>query len=319
MMTVYETTLGPAFFGILVATGLYGAMGLQTLYYYQHNENDLLIFKLLVGCLGVLETIRLSFLLHTLYGLFVLNFGNLGYLNYPPWSFVAAIILSNLVELIVRGVYAARIYVLYGRYGKLKRIALPAVILCLSLMVFISGAIYGAKRSKLHMIEEQGSIAKYLYISFSGAVVADFMSAISLCTVLFHSRTGIKRTDSILRILMAFSINTGLLTSFASTACFVTYTVWPVTFIYMGVLFSKSQLYVNSYFATLNARESFRQTYKTNSSHGPISVVLTSVNALHTMSMGSTAVTESALKGGTERAESIISSEGIEHGRPMAV
>lgn len=54
----------------------------------------------------------------------------------------------------------------------------------------------------------------YLYINFVTAVVVDSTIAISLCFLLFHSRTGVKKTDTILKILMAFSINTGLLTRY---------------------------------------------------------------------------------------------------------
>ncbi|KAJ3513672.1 hypothetical protein NLJ89_g2816 [Agrocybe chaxingu] len=51
-----------------------------------------------------------------------------------------------------------------------------------------------------------------LYLSLSSAVAADSTVALSLCLLLFASRTGIKRTDSLLTLLIAFSINTGLLT-----------------------------------------------------------------------------------------------------------
>ncbi|KAF4622248.1 hypothetical protein D9613_009607 [Agrocybe pediades] len=97
-----------------------------------------------------------------------------------------------------------------------------------------------------------------LYISFAAAVASDSLVAISLCSLLFWSRTGIKRTDSILTILMAFTINTGLLTSICAMACLITYAIWPQRFIFMGLYFALSKLYVNSLLASLNARRSLR-------------------------------------------------------------
>ncbi|KAH9474978.1 hypothetical protein JR316_0012077 [Psilocybe cubensis] len=76
---------------------------------------------------------------------------------------------------------------------------------------------------------------------------------------------GIKRTDSILKIMMAFSINTGLLTSICAVACLVTYAIWPQRFIFMGLYFALSKLYVNSLLASLNARHSLSRRDRADS------------------------------------------------------
>ncbi|KDR71512.1 hypothetical protein GALMADRAFT_102487 [Galerina marginata CBS 339.88] len=104
--------------------------------------------------------------------------------------------------------------------------------------------------------------AAMLYTSLGSAVIADTMVAVSLCILLIKSRTGFKRTDSLVTTLMVFSINTGLLTSISAIACFVTYAIWPQRFIFMGIYFALSKLYVNSLLASLNARSTLRgQSY----------------------------------------------------------
>lgn len=75
---------------------------------------------------------------------------------------------------------------------------------------------FASRAFQLHTFDRINAASTYLYVSFAAAVAADSTVAISLCALLFHSRTGIKRTDSILTILMAFSINTGLLTRYVS-------------------------------------------------------------------------------------------------------
>lgn len=75
---------------------------------------------------------------------------------------------------------------------------------------------YASRAFQLGTFARIDAVSTYLYVSFAAAVAADSTVAISLCALLFHSRTGIKKTDSILRILMAFSINTGLLTRYVS-------------------------------------------------------------------------------------------------------
>ncbi|KAF4622251.1 hypothetical protein D9613_009608 [Agrocybe pediades] len=110
----------------------------------------------------------------------------------------------------------------------------------------------------LKTYESLNEAAAMLYISLVCAVAADTIIAASLCTLLLKSRTGLKRTDSIITLLMAFSINTGLLTSICAIACLVTYAIWPQRFVFMGIFFALSKLYVNSLLASLNARTAFR-------------------------------------------------------------
>ncbi|KAF9524804.1 hypothetical protein CPB83DRAFT_860721 [Crepidotus variabilis] len=260
-----ELMLGPAFLGSVAVTALFGVMVLQGYVYYSHSKGDGWGWRILVSCLCALEVMRLSFILHAMYLLFVKNFGNFEFLSYPTWSMVALVFPGNLVELIVRCVFAHRIRLLCGKRRRLQGIIIPITIVVLSIAAFICGSIFAAKRLALHVTDEVNTVSAYLYGHFSCAMAADFLAAASLCAVLFHSRTGIQRTDSVVRILMAFSFNTGLLTCLCTTACFITYVVWPNTLIWMGLLFPKSQLYVNSLLASLNARESLRNHPKRTS------------------------------------------------------
>ncbi|KAF4571084.1 hypothetical protein EYR36_001646 [Pleurotus pulmonarius] len=58
------------------------------------------------------------------------------------------------------------------------------------------------------------SISWMMYTALSSGVAADVVIAVSLVTVLLRSRTGFKRTDSLVNTLMLYTINTGLFTTF---------------------------------------------------------------------------------------------------------
>ncbi|KJA22397.1 hypothetical protein HYPSUDRAFT_656476 [Hypholoma sublateritium FD-334 SS-4] len=105
---------------------------------------------------------------------------------------------------------------------------------------------------------ELNEVSFMLYASFGTAVLVDSLIAVSLCILLVRNRTGFKQTDSVVSRLMLFTINTGLLTSIAAVACFVTYAIWPQRFIFMGIYFALSKLYANSLLASLNARNVLR-------------------------------------------------------------
>ncbi|KAF8993175.1 hypothetical protein BDQ17DRAFT_1368618 [Cyathus striatus] len=79
---------------------------------------------------------------------------------------------------------------------------------------------------------------------------ADALTTGSLCILLAKSRSGFKKTDSLISILILFTINTGLLTMY--------YIIWPHNFIFMGIYFVLGTVYYNSLLASLNARPTFR-------------------------------------------------------------
>jgi len=94
-------------------------------------------------------------------------------------------------------------------------------------------------------------ISYLLYLGFGSAVVADATIASALCIVLAKSRTGFRRTDSLVNILLVYTINTGLLTGIVAVLCFILYAVMLDTYIFI-------KLYLNALLATLNARSNLR-------------------------------------------------------------
>ncbi|THH11638.1 hypothetical protein EW146_g7974 [Bondarzewia mesenterica] len=71
-------------------------------------------------------------------------------------------------------------------------------------------------------------------------------------------RTGIKRTDSLITVLMLYSINTNIITSIFSLLCLITYAVMSQNFVFIAFYFPISKLFVNAMLAILNARKSQR-------------------------------------------------------------
>ncbi|OAX31501.1 hypothetical protein K503DRAFT_777519 [Rhizopogon vinicolor AM-OR11-026] len=65
--------------------------------------------------------------------------------------------------------------------------------------------------------------------------LVDFIIASSLCYLLATSRTGFSSTDSFLKKLMAYTINTGCLTSVFSVVTIITRAVIPTNFVYLGI------------------------------------------------------------------------------------
>ncbi|KAI0921867.1 hypothetical protein AcV7_007997 [Taiwanofungus camphoratus] len=96
-------------------------------------------------------------------------------------------------------------------------------------------------------------------VGLGAAAFADVLIATSLCVLLRRCRTGFSRTDSVVRTLIVYSVNTGALTSLCAIASLVTYAVMPDSYVFLAIYFVLPELLLNSLLATLNARSSLRE------------------------------------------------------------
>ncbi|KAF8903691.1 hypothetical protein CPB84DRAFT_1961064 [Gymnopilus junonius] len=249
-----NTTLGAAFVGHTVATALFGITSLQTFIFFKGNTKDRKWFKDLILLLWIIDFLHQIFMTHGVYDYLILNFGNAQAFSRPTWSLLSQVLTTCLSDLIVRSVFARRVWLLSGH----KRILLFLIVTA-SVFVFAMGVAFAVRAlitmSFLTLIQESW----LLYGALGGSVVADGLITASLCKLLSQQRTGFKSTDSLITTLMLYSINTGLLTSVCATACFVTFAIWPHQFVFMGIYFALGKLYINSLLAVLNTRESLRR------------------------------------------------------------
>jgi len=87
------------------------------------------------------------------------------------------------------------------------------------------------------------------------SAVSDVLITGSLVVLLHWSRTGFRRSDTIINQLILFVVNTGMLTSCIAVGALVSITASPDTLIYVPFYFCIGRFYVNSLLATLNARK----------------------------------------------------------------
>ncbi|KAH9942020.1 hypothetical protein B0H21DRAFT_539967 [Amylocystis lapponica] len=176
-----------------------------------------------------------------------------------PWGVCIILVINELVVIAVRFMFLRRIYKLsrlrdelgYIRTGLLIFIALLSAIDFFS-AVGISVELYSHSSSR--------SESKALYVvMFAVGVIADILLTGLLCWSLRRSRTGTPRTDSALKLLILYSINTGLFPSLIASAGMIAYFASPDTYIYIPFYIQISTLYLISLIASYNHRASVRQ------------------------------------------------------------
>ncbi|KDR74137.1 hypothetical protein GALMADRAFT_605176 [Galerina marginata CBS 339.88] len=248
-----NSTLGAAYLGTLAAALMYGLTSLQTFLYFSHPRNDKRWLSTMIMVLWVLDTIHFAFTAHGVYFYLITNFGNFAAVASPTWSILVQVYASTIIGAIVRCIFGWRVQILCGT-RRIVGTSIFGIVAALSFLSAVTAYVFASRSFTLKTFEKLNKMSWLLYLGFAADVIADILIAVSLCTILLNSRTGIKSTDSKLSFILAFTVNTGLLTSICALACLITYAIWPQRFIFLGIYFAQSKLYVNALLASLNAR-----------------------------------------------------------------
>ncbi|KAF5333951.1 hypothetical protein D9758_017598 [Tetrapyrgos nigripes] len=95
-------------------------------------------------------------------------------------------------------------------------------------------------------------------LSASSRIAYDVFVTGAIVLSLHHSRSGVKRSDHLITKFILFTVNTNLLTTLLSVSELVTFLALPKSAVYGGLGFMSPKTYINTFLATLNAREYFR-------------------------------------------------------------
>ncbi|EIW57917.1 uncharacterized protein TRAVEDRAFT_65520 [Trametes versicolor FP-101664 SS1] len=246
-----ERTFGAYLVCTCLACIMFGLTTHQTYRYYRLYPTDLLSLKILVFIILMLDVLHTISGIHICYFYLVTNFFNPGRLADGVWSIRLIILETGLIILCSHCFYARRLFFLSNRNW------IPVATIASLLLVEIGFCIAAAIESFV-----QVSFAKFIrynYLLWTILVVAvaiDVLAAGTLTYYLRKSRTGFRKTDSMVDILMVYAINTGLSTSILSVAALICALVMPDNLVYSAILLICSKMYSNSLLAVLNSRRS---------------------------------------------------------------
>ncbi|KAJ7708745.1 hypothetical protein B0H17DRAFT_1191242 [Mycena rosella] len=251
-----DTTFGVCLIGVIIAAEFHGVACVQAWYYFTH-QTDRWPLKLYVATLLSLDSVHQALITHTVYTYFVTNFDNPSQLNHIVWSLRVQVLINGLTALLAQSFLAFRVW----RLSKGNK-WLTGAALVLILAEFGSVLAYIARSIPLKALAEVETRLKALSITVNAlAASSDVFIAAILCFLLLSSRTGFNRTDTMIRKLVLFFVNTGLFTrlfSLFAIASLISITVASTTFIYILFFFCMGRLYCNSLLAILNARKMIR-------------------------------------------------------------
>ena len=232
------------------------------------KTRDSPLFKLKIAFLWCLDTFDTALNAHFLYYYLVSNYLNPLALLKPVWSVILHVTITSISNFIIRTMFARRFYTLSG-----GNIPYTLIILALSTTDLIVGLVITGKAfTNITTFADLESISTLLYLNFAAGVASDLSVALGLSTILVLSKTGFKRTDSLVHTLMLYTVNTGLIVAIDAALGMICYAVMPHNFIFLAFYMLLSKLYLNSCLAMLNARGDLR-----GKSDEPVSVKLSNL------------------------------------------
>ncbi|KAI0247792.1 hypothetical protein BJV78DRAFT_892490 [Lactifluus subvellereus] len=252
---ILDNLLGAFLIGVILSSILYGITWLQVyLYYTKHSSRDRTFLKYFVAVLTALDTLHLVLLCHGLYIVVVTNFGNYLADLHAPWSLVIQCIVGVSVTTCIQQFYAVRIYQLSHR----RNIRVPLAICVISTTEFAFSIVFAVKSLQNGFYADNTPSIPYGATVLGLEVVCGVFITVSMVYYILQQRSGIKRNNQVLNLVILYIINSGALNLVFATACLVTYLIFPKTLIYAPFFFILIRLYPCSFLTILNSRVNVR-------------------------------------------------------------
>ncbi|KAI9434701.1 hypothetical protein H4582DRAFT_2080718 [Lactarius indigo] len=238
-----RSSFGAAFIGLLVSTALFGLTIAQTWTYFWHYRNkDPMLLRFFIAFVIIMDGFHTVLCAYVIYWYLILNLGNVENLRSSTWVMSFQIIISIIVgasmELFLlckTGLHFESKYYLPNHHRGVS---------CYRFLL-----------RDLAVLKRFSDFHALTWISCSGTAagaLADLLVAAATCRSLYHRKTG---TDSTITTLMAYSINSGLLTGILGTAMTVSFVVSPSSLTWLAFFWVMSRCYVNSLLALLNSQD----------------------------------------------------------------
>jgi hypothetical protein len=248
----------PIFFGIIVATALWGITILQ-MWTYVNNNRDHWVVRAMVFILFGLDTATTALMTEMGHFYLISNFGSIMNLANLPKSGIAEVAINVIAVFAVELFFASRVYLLTGR-----KFLLPIIISVFALGAAIAGVFIVVDISRTPMVSHLASTSMKWEVALTNSLsaVSDIVATAAMSWELYNHKGGVKVTNSLLEKLLAYLVARGGLVTVAQIATLILYVVEPTSLNWMPVHFCLCKLYIITMVVILNSRDSLRNQNK---------------------------------------------------------
>ncbi|KAI0667875.1 hypothetical protein C8Q78DRAFT_296927 [Trametes maxima] len=246
-----DSTFGAVLLGTFIGLILYGLGLHQTYRYARLYPEDSWFLKTLVIVIGALETLHSAMNMHTCYYYLVTNYFNPAVLpERGTWSIAFLPSCASAIMIVSQIFFARRVWLIGPGYRFVVALAI----------LFLAGEFAFSLGASIEANIVTGFAEFYnrtwlISACFGMAAAADVLLTGGLIIVLRRSRTGFKRTDGMIDILIIYAINTGLLIGLFNVLSLILAAAMPRNLVYVGLNILTAKLYANCFLAVLNSRK----------------------------------------------------------------
>ncbi|KAI1786239.1 hypothetical protein LXA43DRAFT_1111420 [Ganoderma leucocontextum] len=272
-----KEALGCIIIGLIVSSILYGITVLQTYIYYKENPKDLVRVKVLVGIVFFLDTVASASITAGAFIFFVNDFGRQATLVNTPPSLALETAANALIATLTQLFFAYRLYIV----SRKNRVLVSVIVSPNPNLVHATVQLLTRAVGKLVLAILSLGPAAWTAVFFLGAsslfnlglpkvrviaslatglpAICDILIAWGLCYYLHTSRSGFKKSDTVIDRLMLYTIECGALTAVCQTCILVTFAALPGRIIFIPFQLVVGKLYCNALLASLNVRWRIRE------------------------------------------------------------
>ncbi|KAF4596683.1 hypothetical protein EYR40_007628 [Pleurotus pulmonarius] len=253
----FDLIIGVLLIGLFFNTYLYGLVTYQFIVYSNTKFSDPQWIKIMVGVLFVIDTIHTAVGIYMAWDMCVTNYGNPASLLLVSWAIPFTACATSVVAIISQFLLGHRAFLLTKSY------ILAAAIGVLSILGFIFGMIAGIKSGIAGEVSKFGPLKPYVICWLGFQTAADLLITASLSFVLSQSKTGFRRTDTIINRLIRGAVQTGLFVAIFALADLFSFVLHGDTNFYAMFAYPIGRIYTNTLLDTLNARADLKNMTNT--------------------------------------------------------
>ncbi|KAJ7088037.1 hypothetical protein B0H15DRAFT_842123 [Mycena belliarum] len=250
-----DSTYGALLIGVFVSIFFQGILSMQAYIYYEAFPEDSLRMKALVGVVWILDFVHLILICQSVYHYLVTNWGNEAALGVTTIELDLHLIFLSVATILCQGFFLRRVWIFSNGNRFLTGALLAACLTTVALDTSLT--ISTISHDSLDTITSHDAGGEVIGVFAVGAAV-DLAIAIILCFYLQREPVTFGRTHFVVARVIAYTVATGLATSFVALACLVVYLVLPKTLIFLAIHFSLGRMYSNALLATINSRRNLR-------------------------------------------------------------
>jgi len=247
-MGAFDTTVGVLLLGLFFNTYLYGLVTFQFIFYWFTKFNDPTWIKVIVAILFVTDTIHSIVAVYAGWLTCVTNYNNPASLAVVGWTIPFTAVATSVAAILTQYFLGHRVLIMT------KSKPLAGLIGILSVIGFIFGVYAGVRSGIINEVAHFAPLKPFVICWLGFQTSADLLITFVLSIALGRSRTGFRKTDTIINRLIRGAIQTGLFASLFALADLFSFVLHPGTNLYAMFAYPIGRIYTNTLLDTLNCR-----------------------------------------------------------------